>query len=600
MQHRVDIQIVRGLAVVLVVLFHLNIPFFSRGFLGVDAFFVISGFLMALLYRPGSARDFFRRPASRLLPAYIATVIAILLASTILVLPSENAQVVTQGLYAAIFASNVGFWLQDSYFSKVNFNPMLHLWSLGVEIQFYLIVPLLAWIHTRGRFFLLVLALGSLAAALVLVVISPKTAFFLTPFRVWQFLAGAAVARYLTLNGAVRYPKPGIGFCAFLVILLVAMVYPVDGLATSPVYGHPAIAAILVTSATAGVLAFGLPNEFQRLLPGVALSKLGDWSYSIYLAHFPVIVFTLYVPFSGTILSPSGPGQTVALVGAIGICSGLLYLLFDRPRNWKWTITFRTAGALMLLTVLVASVSGPLSRIGYSAQELNILGAFSDRAPYRCGIMNRVLRPRAELCELTQGLPDTAPVLLFVGDSHADAIKTSFARVAQQRGVRLFFTVSNVPLISSPDTSQLLAQATAIGARGIVLHYMRGNDIQAYDTGFVSAARQEGIAIGWLLPVPIYAQSVPQALWNGRSDVPLLEMEPVNLALISQMKETLDAAGIPSFDPRSDLCRDACLLQDDEMHPFYFDVSHLTLTGSRQLEPLLRQVMDWFDRVEVR
>ena len=130
MQKRNDIQILRALAVIFVVLFHLEVAGIESGFLGVDVFFVVSGFLMAILYKTGETKKFFERRAKRLLPAYFTTVAITLIASIFIVLPSELGQVATQSIYSIFFANNFGFWMQNSYFSKTDFNPLLHLWSL--------------------------------------------------------------------------------------------------------------------------------------------------------------------------------------------------------------------------------------------------------------------------------------------------------------------------------------------------------------------------------------------------------------------------------------------------------------------------------------
>ena len=175
MKLRTDIQIMRGIAVLVVVFFHLNIGFFANGFLGVDLFFVVSGFLMAVLYKRGKVREFYLRRASRLMPAYFATIVLTLLFSAFLTLPAEHSQVVEQGLFGTFFLSNFGFWLTDSYFSSTSFKPLLHLWSLGVEAQFYLIVPLLFWMHWRSKLISLTVLLGSLFACLVVAQISPYT-----------------------------------------------------------------------------------------------------------------------------------------------------------------------------------------------------------------------------------------------------------------------------------------------------------------------------------------------------------------------------------------------------------------------------------------
>ena len=153
MQYRKDIQILRGVSVLLVLLFHLGFEVFSSGFLGVDVFFVISGFLMAVLYDPAEKKHFFKRRAARLLPAYFATILVTLVFSFLLTTPNETHQVVKQALFGAGFTSNIHFWMLNHYFSKLEFNPLLHLWSLGVEIQFYLLIPFLSWFFVRNRTF---------------------------------------------------------------------------------------------------------------------------------------------------------------------------------------------------------------------------------------------------------------------------------------------------------------------------------------------------------------------------------------------------------------------------------------------------------------
>jgi len=129
MRYRKDIQILRGIAVLLVVLYHLGIGGFNSGFLGVDVFFVISGFLMAVLYDQNKKMEFFKKRSLRLLPAYFVTIAATVVASILIVTPNEYNQVVEQSVYADLFASNIGYWMQNSYFSRSEFNPLLHLWS---------------------------------------------------------------------------------------------------------------------------------------------------------------------------------------------------------------------------------------------------------------------------------------------------------------------------------------------------------------------------------------------------------------------------------------------------------------------------------------
>lgn len=182
MTYRKDIQILRGIAVLLVVLYHLQVSFIKSGFLGVDVFFVISGFLMAILYDLNDKKKFFFRRGKRLLPTYYMIILLTLAVSIFITIPNEFYQVVKQSIYATFFSSNIGFWMQNSYFNKSNFNPLLHLWSLGVEIQFYLIVPLLYWIFQKSKILLPLVLLLSILACFFMVGVSPKTSFFIKEY----------------------------------------------------------------------------------------------------------------------------------------------------------------------------------------------------------------------------------------------------------------------------------------------------------------------------------------------------------------------------------------------------------------------------------
>ena len=593
MQYRQDIQIMRGVAVLLVVLFHLNTPGLSNGFLGVDMFFVISGFLMALLYQNGKPLEFYRRRATRLLPAYFFVVVATVLMSTWLTLPTEHAQVVEQGIFASVFSSNIGFWNQNSYFSKAEFNPLLHLWSLGVEIQFYLLVPALAWLHARSRFALPALFVGSLLGCLVLVTVSPKTAFFLMPFRIWQFLLGAAVAHHLTSLGAVRSPRPMAGLVALVIIIALVAMLPVDGQLTDPIFGHPGGAAFLVTVATGVILACGLPLRFQNGITGRALQRLGNWSYSIYLVHFPIIVLCLYQPFSGTLLSPTSGAQVLLIVTLIALFTALSYGIFERRVGW-----IRHAGAWATTSSIAAIIAFSLMSVfinyrPYTERERNVLAAFSDRSVYRCGKLARIVNPQSLACKITTDLPAKTPAFLLVGDSHSDAIKITLARVSHERGYNLFFMASNSPLIGAPSSDQVVALAETINASGIILHYSSSNVDKAYKSGFTELARQRDLPVAWLLPTPSFSNSVPKMIWNNFPAGIDFHPSPMNTKEVEILRTTLSQADVKTFDSYSAFCAAECDVMDSDMRPFYFDGGHLTLTGAERLRPVAEEMMAW-------
>jgi peptidoglycan/LPS O-acetylase OafA/YrhL len=419
MKFRKDIQILRGIAVLLVVLFHLEIAGFSSGFLGVDVFFVISGYLMAIIYDSANTPSFFSKRAGRLLPAYFVTIIVTLLVCVFLTTPNDYGQVATQALFATVFASNIGFWLETSYFNKESFRPLLHLWSLGVEIQFYVFVPLLHVIFNKLRGSYFVILVGSAILSAIIVGVSPKTAFFWLPCRLWEFLLGYGIARY-GLDGRLRNVMPWLGAAALAVIVCIPAI-PLEGALPGFTRGHPGLAALLICLATAVTLATGLPSAVENNPVADLLKKLGDCSYSVYLAHFPVIVLFLYRPFSGTVLKTSGLGQTAVLAVLVAGASAILFKFVEQPFRGSPHI-WRGVAVAAMVTLVVSQGGAMIQRALIPEKEMLIFQAWYDRDEYRCGKLPRILHPMAISCEITR--PNIAPAhrVLLVGDSHADAI----------------------------------------------------------------------------------------------------------------------------------------------------------------------------------
>ena len=190
---RADIQIIRGGAIIFVFLYHLLPSRVPAGFLGVDIFFVLSGFLMCAIYDPSShekIRDFFFSRARRILPAYFTVLLFVVAVAAVVVLPHEFNEVVRHAIYSTFLIPNIGYWIDGSYFDKSAFRPALHFWSLGLEFEFYLIVPIVVWLHARRSGLLAAFALASFVACIAVVAVRPRYAFYLLPFRLWEFLLG--------------------------------------------------------------------------------------------------------------------------------------------------------------------------------------------------------------------------------------------------------------------------------------------------------------------------------------------------------------------------------------------------------------------------
>lgn len=304
---RADIQILRGVAVVLVILFHVD-GVVRGGFIGVDMFFVISGFVITAGFlrekdSTSSIRlgDFYIRRVMRLLPALTTTLVVVLLATPILAPAGAQDETRSTAIGATLFASNfvlAGF--DSSYFdSSSDLNPLLHTWSLSLEEQFYLAFPvaLVVLLYVRTRT-ITVAALASLAVLSLfwsqrLLDQGQASAAFYHPFgRIWEFLAGCVLALIGTRRLAVAW-KRTIALVASGVLLACALMLS----ETSP---FPGLRALPIVLATAALIVVG--GGFQpRAAPWRALGWIGDRSYSWYLWHWPCIVFfTAVLPQSRT------------------------------------------------------------------------------------------------------------------------------------------------------------------------------------------------------------------------------------------------------------------------------------------------------------
>lgn len=589
MNKRNDIQILRAIAVIFVVLFHLEITGVQSGFLGVDVFFVVSGFLMAILYKPGETKKFFERRAKRLLPAYFATVIFTLIAAIFFVLPSEQEAVITQSIYSVFFANNFGFWLQNSYFSKSDFKPLLHLWSLGVEIQFYLIVPLLVYFFRKSKFFLPIALVGSLLSCIFILGLAPQTSFFMMPLRVWEFLIGFVVAYYLTNNGNIKFSNHSyLGLLGVLIICAIPFLN-IDTNSVNRLNAHPGIHALIACIATALVLCFGLPKILNESKIGVFLSKIGDYSYSIYLVHFPIIVLYLYKPFTGTNLHPEGIIDKIILFTLIVVASVLMHKLIE-TRNFKNIKLVYVASAVSIVALI--GITKVAQDHLYNQQEKNIFAGLKDRAAYRCGKLKRIVDPKAVTCKINK--EDFDKSILLVGNSHSDSIKIAFADTAEKYKFNTYFAVSNTPLIDGPFTvNTLISEVRRLNTNRIVMHYSSPALDDRLLEKIKEILRDENITIDFIMPVPIYKEPVPKILYENNSAAlyGVNEYLKENSSFFQKIEELeTQHSNLRIFHVDQIFCNTRCLISDSDKYPYYFDSNHLNLTGAKKLDPVFEKI----------
>jgi peptidoglycan/LPS O-acetylase OafA/YrhL len=590
------LEVLRGLCVTIVVLYHLDIPAFRYGFLGVDVFFVLSGYLMARLYGDmkslDEARNYLSRRAFRLLPAYLVVTLACTAWAAFWVLPHEFRFLVEHSIWATFLLPNVGYWMDNSYFDHTVFKPLLNLWSLGVELQFYAVFVVLVFAARRFAPTYTVVLIASLLAFIALHGISPKTAFFHMPTRAWEFMAGVLCAQ---LHG--RWAPPtwtnNIGMAcliAALVGMLIAMPMPEERL-----YVPVLVTAILGSA----IVLLGLPAWFMRTWLARFMETCGTYSYSIYLVHFPIIVFLNYEPFQGTRLSSDSATSLGLAIALTSVGAWALYRFVEvpwrAPRRQRGLALAMVASAALLAVVTV--VAGPVFKALLPLEVYQVSTAVLDRDTYRCGQWRRISEPFPASCQLTSGVHDQT--FLLVGDSHADAIKHVLAQTLEADGRDLRLMKQNLAL------GQITAQAVFYEAREqqvstVVLHSSPGANDVATVAKLARLLASTSIRIVYLNPIPTPKEHLPLALYSAAvsgapppavKDVGLYNSE--NQGELAAVRAIADQHENFSVLPTTPfLCAQVCDLRDPDGTLLFHDSHHLTLTGARRLVPVFRAMAE--------
>ncbi|MDT0595947.1 acyltransferase family protein [Glaciecola petra] len=295
---RADIQGLRAFAVLSVVLFHFNPAWLPGGFIGVDIFFVISGYLMtsivmkAIAANTFSLSTFYIARIARILPALLMLCITMTILGFIFLNLVDASQLATHAASAISFLSNIVFWSESGYFDEASkYNWLLHTWSLSVEWQFYMIYPVIMLLAAK-IFPLEMFAKLTLLMALICFGYSiwasttmPSAAYFLFPTRAWELLIGG-LAFFYPLRASVAY-SARIGLELFGVLLIVG-----STIWLNKDYSWPGTFALIPVL---GALLVLLANNQKSILTGRAIAqKIGTWSYSVYLWHWPLVVLIKY------------------------------------------------------------------------------------------------------------------------------------------------------------------------------------------------------------------------------------------------------------------------------------------------------------------
>ena len=385
--HRDDIQGLRAVAVLIVIASHASVPLMPGGFVGVDVFFVISGFLISqLLFREVektgrlSIPSFYARRARRILPAATLVAIATVVASAIWLSAVDLLSVVKDALWSVFFAANIHFAaVGTDYFAQEEPpSPLQHYWSLSVEEQFYLVWPALLLVLVllsgrralpRGLVFavLVVLTGASFAWSLISTASDPLAAYFSTLARAWELGLGALTA-LVAATVAARMPSVARGLVCLVGLALIGVACVMYSDATP----FPGSAAVVPVVGSALVLLAGAGGHATEPLPIRALGVrpmrvLGDWSYSLYLWHWPVLII------AERRVGALGFWRTALCLVVVFVLSALTYRYVEQPFRSPRRFPVRRALSLYPAAVaLVAAVA--LSGYYYSEYSSGALG----------------------------------------------------------------------------------------------------------------------------------------------------------------------------------------------------------------------------------
>jgi peptidoglycan/LPS O-acetylase OafA/YrhL/lysophospholipase L1-like esterase len=629
--YRPEIDGLRALALIAVVLFHAGLDAFSGGYLSVDIFFVISGYLITQIllheFNEGhfNALRFYERRTRRLLPALALVVLTTCVLAVLLFDARLLPQFGNSVMSVPLFLSNFYFWRSTDYFDpSEQLQPLLHTWSLSVEAQLYLLAPVLLFVGlklgTRGlRSLILLVLIGSLGLAEWGWRHYPSANFYFPTSRLWEFLTGS-LAAMLVIRNTTR--AANVLSLAGLVAVVASVLFfdtfsPTPGLATAlPVIG----AALLLLNAREGTAA-------SRLLRQAALVRIGQISYSGYLWHFPVLVFAAYLKagdLSGLSLPPPtfSTLQLIAILVITAVLSYLTWRFVETPCRRMPNASKQTRGRPFLLyssaTLGVLFILGLVCKGLFTDHQGPQFAFDSDWVKavrlHECLLQEPEATAHASHCTNGQGV-------LLIGDSHAGALSIGLGETLQALGIDFSqLTQSGCPPLKSIPRLEYRKNCNTLNEQ-----ILRSLSDTRYSLVILHAAwlhehyplSAEDVADRLAAYLAELREAVPQATIYTVGAVPRWRYGPVGQNQIEQadniykasnaylaaqlnkiLEERIQQTGdtrLHFFNPVSALCETAsarCLIaapdKESQIPEYsYIDAGHLATSGSRLLAEAL-------------
>jgi len=634
LRYRPDIDGLRGVAVLLVVIFHAVPGNAPGGFVGVDVFFVISGFLITGIILNDQQRqrfsfaNFYARRVRRIFPALIVVLLATYAAGWRYLMPDAFASLGRNLMGAAAFVSNFVLWSEVGYFDfAANAKPLLHLWSLGVEEQFYIFWPLTLWLAARtgrrstGKVIAWGLLLASFALNLAVSGSSPSADFYLPVTRIWEILSGAVLAMSTASATPSAAPQQkrwvfsveARGVIGFALIIWAALAFKRQMIFPGWRAAVPVIGAILVISAQ--------HSWINRQLSRSAIVYLGLISYPLYLWHWPLLAYLRDSMPDTTDRVPEW--QRLAAVALSVALAAATYHFIEKPIRFRpprarYIVALgTTAAALAGLGAVTVLEDGFYVRLPPMIRDVFVVAAASDAGWRPSCMLGPELTASAfsdEAC-LDKG---TGPLIFLWGDSAAATLYPGLHKLQEGSRFRLaVFAQSACPPILDLDipgrpncragNNAVLATIARVKPQVVVLHSMWLTGYDGADLERTVTAIRERVSarIEVVGPPPFWKDGLPQAyLQYYKLTSSLLPVySRFHLDDSATVEDSLRAAAarlrIDYFSERDVLCRqDGCLTRtgDGPKDVTASDWAHLTEASSAyvaaQLLPRLVQLFE--------
>lgn len=624
-KYRPDVDGLRALAVLPVLLFHAHLGC-TGGFVGVDVFFVISGFVISSLILKEVAAgtfsmvSFWERRIRRIMPALSVVVAAVLTAGWLFDLPEDFQTLAKSVMAQALMAANFFFWKGGNYFDPgVETKPLLHTWSLAVEEQFYLLFPLLLTLVIRARPAMWRRwILGGAVVSLILSIVwsysshNQRVAFYLLPARAWELLIGALLAIYSGRFSASRPVGETCGFAGLGLIAGSVLFYDEStrfpGLAAlAPCLG----AAMIIASSETRTSIVG------RLLSFKPLVFIGLVSYPLYLWHWPLLVFAKYL-FAYEL----NAGIRILLLLASLLLAVLSWRFFEMPfRQRRWLGTRRQIFAFAALVTVVFCVFSHLvdSSKGFPSRFSARVLAYAAMGDQNDGFWDDISAERTlsgHFTDLGPAKSDKPVSLLVWGDSHAKAIAPvvdTLCKEFAEHGI-LVAHAATAPVLNYVSTHRvsLLGKSPAVAASVVALVakqqikkviivarwdlYPDSAEFKDDLIQTVRALMNSGAHVYVLKTVPIPGFDAPRlaaitALRGGDFETLGItkDQHQQSRAPLEQTFGQLAQMGATVLDPAEYFLNSRGIygaMRNDDV--LYFDTDHLTVEGAALLKPLFK------------